>query len=141
MEDKIDTTTDDNNNTTTNKEGKPTQDSNHNVRYVRGLSWNPVIANQLATCGEDSSIKVCMICIEIGNRETKTDLNSITLALLQIWNTEDGTLQDVLNGHNGDVFAVEYSPINSHLIVSASADRTIKLWNIQTKEVIHYSII
>ena len=52
--------------------------------------------------------------------------------IIQLWRQSNGTTQPlaiVFKGHTSTVTAVEFSP-NGKLLASASADRTIKLWNI-----------
>ncbi len=45
---------------------------------------------------------------------------------------KDGAAQDpiALRGHTGKVLSLAFSPRNGNLLVSASLDRTIKVWNV-----------
>lgn len=47
-----------------------------------------------------------------------------------------GTLIATLSGHTSWILDVAYSPDNEHF-VSSSADHTVKVWNVQTKQCLH----
>jgi len=49
---------------------------------------------------------------------------------LKLWSIEKG--EDILsfNGHTKHISSVAFSPIDKNLIASGSADKTIRLWNI-----------
>jgi WD40 repeat protein len=49
--------------------------------------------------------------------------------MVKLWDTETGENLLTLQGHNGYVETVKFSPDGHHLI-SASRDRTVKFWNI-----------
>lgn len=49
---------------------------------------------------------------------------------IYVWSLKLGRLLEVLNGHEGPVIALAFSPvITSSLLVSGSWDKTIKIWN------------
>jgi len=59
---------------------------------------------------------------------------------INLFSGEDGTFLDALDaaqGHNGSIFSVGWDSSGSH-IATASADRTVKLWDIATKSVVQY---
>ncbi|MFH1197400.1 MAG: hypothetical protein V1720_17000 [bacterium] len=47
------------------------------------------------------------------------------------WDIETGKKIQTINAHDGRINSVEFHPL-SHLIISSSLDRTIKLWNSRT---------
>lgn len=49
---------------------------------------------------------------------------------IRIWNTENGKLLLELMDHRGPVKALAYAPDGSLRLVSASADRTLKVWDL-----------
>ena len=55
---------------------------------------------------------------------------------IQLWDAETGEmLQPPLEGHEGEVLAVAFSPDGKH-IVSGSSDNTIRLWDAKTGEML-----
>jgi F-box and WD-40 domain protein CDC4 len=53
---------------------------------------------------------------------------------IHVYNTKSGALDNVLNGHEGGVWALQY---DGNTLVSGSTDRTVRVWNIQTGECLH----
>ncbi len=49
-----------------------------------------------------------------------------------LWNLADGSSAGILNGHTQAINAVAFSPDNT-LIASASADNSLKVWNVNTR--------
>ena len=54
--------------------------------------------------------------------------------VVKLWR-QDGTLMTTLNGHEGDIQDISFSPDNQ-IIVTASADKTVKFWQLDGKEII-----
>jgi WD40 repeat protein len=50
-----------------------------------------------------------------------------------LWDAATGALHAVLKGHTGDAYDVKFSPDGTTL-ASASADQTVRLWNVATGE-------
>jgi WD40 repeat protein/DNA-binding SARP family transcriptional activator len=66
--------------------------------------------------------------------------NGNTDHLIHLWDTEQGRQLQTLHGHTGPVRAVAFHPHGNRL-VSGSADRTLRLWQIdQTKSVLIQTI-
>lgn len=57
-------------------------------------------------------------------------------SIIKIFDVEDGNLQIILRGHNDLVHDLDWS-YNDRFLVSASADGTVRVWNLQDKETIH----
>ncbi len=53
--------------------------------------------------------------------------------VVKLWR-QDGTLMTTLNGHEGDIQDISFSPDNQ-IIVTASADKTVKFWQLDGKEI------
>ncbi|KII87799.1 hypothetical protein PLICRDRAFT_176565 [Plicaturopsis crispa FD-325 SS-3] len=52
--------------------------------------------------------------------------------LIRVWSVESGELLHTLTGHRSDVYALAFTP--THQLVSASGDRTIRLWDLSKPE-------
>ena len=48
-----------------------------------------------------------------------------------IWDTQTGDPVKKLSGHNNAVRSVRFSPTDSNLLASGSADRTVRIWDIE----------
>ena len=48
---------------------------------------------------------------------------------IRVWNTETGSLVELLKGHKDSVYSVAFSPSGMELL-SGSLDKTIKLWGL-----------
>ncbi|WNZ25958.1 NACHT domain-containing protein [Leptolyngbya sp. NK1-12] len=71
--------------------------------WVWSVAFNPTQPNLLASCSDDTYIK--------------------------LWNVETGKCLRVLSGHTSSVHMVAFSP-NGQLLASGSEDGTIKLWQV-----------
>ncbi|KAJ7464895.1 hypothetical protein B0H11DRAFT_2050263 [Mycena galericulata] len=61
--------------------------------------------------------------------------------MVQLWKAETGeALGDPLEGHNGWVTSVAFSP-DGRKIVSGSHDQTVRLWNVETREALSDSLL
>jgi WD40 repeat protein len=72
------------------------------------------------------------------------DLNEITVSPngkslavftgkdIEVWNTDSGTLEYKLTGHEQTGYAIGFSP-DSRYLISGSYDQTFKLWNLERK--------
>ena len=49
---------------------------------------------------------------------------------IYLWGAWTGVCFCVINGHNGWINSISFSPVNSQHLISASGDHTIKQWNI-----------
>jgi WD40 repeat protein len=56
--------------------------------------------------------------------------------VIYVWNTENGNVIHQLEGHSGDVHALEFSPDGAHL-VSASIDYNVIVWDTISGELVH----
>ena len=50
---------------------------------------------------------------------------------IYIWHKEKEDLLSTLEGHNASINAVHWSPTDQYLFVSASDDKTVKLWSVE----------
>jgi len=53
--------------------------------------------------------------------------------IIHLWDTATGTVKTTLEGHQWYVSSIAYSP-DGNILASASADQTIRLWNLDTGE-------
>jgi periodic tryptophan protein 2 len=47
-----------------------------------------------------------------------------------LWSVQTGKLLDILTGHEGPVSSLDFSPTGANQLVSASWDRTVRIWNV-----------
>ena len=52
---------------------------------------------------------------------------------ISLWNAEDWSKLDDLTGHNGEVWSLRFTR-NGETLASASSDRSVRLWNLQTMQ-------
>ncbi len=57
---------------------------------------------------------------------------------IYVWSIQTGKLLDIVSGHSGPVSALAFSPIDG-ILASASWDKTIKLWDLFSRDKSHES--
>jgi len=100
--------------------------SNHSVLvhgvkgdlFVRSVCFSPD-GKYLATGAEDKRIRVCIL-----------PHNFIVPILIrfQIWDIKAETICRMFEGHQQEVYSVQFSQ-DSRLIISSSGDKTVRIWN------------
>ena len=74
---------------------------------VRNVSFDPLEELSLLSCGQkDNNIFV--------------------------WDTEEGVIKALLEGHFGDVYSIKWSSNNNQLCASSGEDKTIRFWDLRT---------
>ncbi|EKV02620.1 WD40 repeat-containing protein [Leptolyngbya sp. PCC 7375] len=115
-----------------------------------GASFDPM-GEFIATTAEDGEIKIW--ALEDGSifQSFKAHSKSIlglnfspdgtflattsTDRTTRVWNFKTGRLIDELKGHSQEVFSVNFNPRKSHILATASADGSIRTWNMSNKEI------
>ena len=54
---------------------------------------------------------------------------------IHLWDAQRGECCCVINGHNNGVSSVNFSPINSQLLISASLDGTVRQWDVDGHQI------
>lgn len=86
---------------------------------------------QVLKLTEPSSVN----CVKIA--PDKSTFAACTLTgLINVYDYATGAKQFKLIGHSAGISQIEYSPINSHVLASASDDYTVRLWNLTTRKCI-----
>lgn len=67
-----------------------------------------------------------------GQNESRGDFATACWdGLLRIFTWPSGALKAELSGHEGGLYGVAYSPLDSSLLASSSADRTVRIWDLK----------
>jgi len=93
--------------------------------FLAGVAsiWNASDGSELATINHGGII---------GDVVFSTDGRSVATPVgsdVRVWDAVSGEMLVVLEGHTGAIYTVEFSP-NGEELVTASADRTARIWNV-----------
>ncbi|KAF8105902.1 hypothetical protein N665_0152s0037 [Sinapis alba] len=90
----------------------------------------------LATGGEDGVVKIWRITLSASfvGQEPMREQEALVLFPRKAFNIEETPFQE-LYGHTGDVLDLAWS--NSNLLLSASKDKTVRLWRVGSDECLH----
>ncbi|XP_005104695.1 bromodomain and WD repeat-containing protein 3 [Aplysia californica] len=129
--------------------------SNHLNRFVSGSNdgtariwrlqkheWRATVLNMAATlqspssrssvprfgCGMDQ-MRVTMVSWSMDDARVITAASDLTI---KIWNSHTGTLLQVLEGHEDEVYVLEACPSDSRILLSAGHDGKMIVWDIET---------
>jgi WD40 repeat protein len=127
-------------------EGKPYARLEGHSARVRSLRWSPDGA-KIVTSGEDETLVVWDVATgksntirgHLGNvhQSNWSNANQLVSAsedkTVRGWDAETGKQTFSLEGHEAAVYSACWSPDNKY-IVSGSADRTVRIWQVDHKE-------
>lgn len=98
------------------------------AKNILGVAFSPFNDNLLATCSEEPTIKLWHL--PENNKKKKELFGRIGIA--------DKSSQTLI-GHEARVNSLEYHPNVENLLASASADSTMRIWDIETaKNLFHH---
>lgn len=63
-------------------------------------------------------------------------VTSQTNLVIKVWNSSDGQLVHELRGHNDEIYVLEAHPRDPRILLSASHDGNLMLWNLLTGKLI-----
>lgn len=91
----------------------------------------------LATASRDTTISywnVAALLAEASNLPSKTAASKTAASTAVLKTADEMQPLKKLQGHQADILSIEFSP-NSEQLVSASRDRTVKLWNLDGEQI------
>uniref|UniRef100_A0A1Y1JZX4 WD repeat, SAM and U-box domain-containing protein 1 n=2 Tax=Photinus pyralis TaxID=7054 RepID=A0A1Y1JZX4_PHOPY len=104
--------------------GIQNSDFSENLEPIPLLTMNNKQHYLLATCGNDSLVKLWRICIP-----KEDDEYAFSNVEVKLWRT--------LQGHGGSVTCVRLSPESGEIACSTATDRQARLWSVYSAECLH----
>ncbi|XP_034952445.1 WD repeat, SAM and U-box domain-containing protein 1-like [Chelonus insularis] len=87
----------------------------------------------LATCGNDSYVKLWQISVLPNNEKMENSDNEEGINSSPISHRE----KRLLTGHGGNVMDVKFAPVHGEILGSVATDRTARLWSVNTGVCLH----
>lgn len=104
--------------------------------YIRSVCFSPD-GKYLATGAEDKQIRVCRTDSCKLRVDRATNHRCIfSKSYLQIWDIRERRIRNVFTGHEQDIYSLDFSR-DGRIIVSGSGDRTVRIWSMPDKKVMH----
>lgn len=83
---------------------------------------------RISVFGHGSNVVTCL------QHDEEKIITGVEDKFINIYSTKTGELLNVLNGHEGGVWALKYT---GNTLVTGSVDRTVRIWNIKTGKCTH----
>lgn len=114
------------------------QDGTAAIWSFKNKKWEPLVLNMLTrldqTIERDGHPK--RVLIVQWSQDDRYVMTSTVDYKIRVWDSKDGRLLHILDEHKHDVYLLESHPIDPRILISASHDGTMIIWDIERAKVI-----